>query len=98
MKEKYKVTEMQKMKNRIGFNVAEEENEHGEGFGMLGQSGVGGQLRVLAKDNKEMKKLEKLNKSMFCDDMFIVEYSVFSRDGWSMEDVHKICNHYKEWR
>lgn len=62
MKEKYKVTEMQKMKNRIGFNVAEEENEHGEGFGMLGQSGVGGQLRVLAKDNKEMKKLEKLNK------------------------------------
>lgn len=62
MKDRYKITEMQKMKNRVGFNVAEEENEHGEGFGMLGQSGVGGSLRVLAKDNKEMKKLEKLNK------------------------------------
>ena len=52
MREKYKITETQKMQNRVGFNKPEEEVIDGDGrilgIGMLGSAAdVGGQLRVV---------------------------------------------------
>lgn len=53
-KEKQSMTELQKLQNRVGFNVAEDEvlvGDEFEGLGMLGQSGSGS-VRAAAVDTK----------------------------------------------
>lgn len=65
MKERYAVTDMRKLANRMRFGVAEESSLGdglGEGYGMLGQAGSGklrvsmGQNRLAAKAAKKFKE------------------------------------------
>jgi len=54
-KEKYRVTEIQKQKNRMSFNTAEITDDFtGEGFGMLGQAGSG--VLTIKKENTQKLK------------------------------------------
>eukprot|EP00823_Brevimastigomonas_motovehiculus_P005989 TRINITY_DN468_c0_g1_i1.p1 TRINITY_DN468_c0_g1~~TRINITY_DN468_c0_g1_i1.p1 ORF type:complete len:649 (-),score=271.01 TRINITY_DN468_c0_g1_i1:78-2024(-) len=56
MKEKYKVTELQKQKNRVAFGKAETTDDYtGEGYGMIGQEGAG-HLALRPKDNLKLAK------------------------------------------
>ncbi|KAG0226834.1 U4/U6 small nuclear ribonucleoprotein Prp31 [Actinomortierella wolfii] len=62
-KELYRVSELQKLKNRVHFGVAEEEvqgYDESEGLGMLGQSGEGigtGRIRVAQENNRRKGKV-----------------------------------------
>mmetsp|Transcript_23198 Transcript_23198/g.36446 ORF Transcript_23198/g.36446 Transcript_23198/m.36446 type:complete len:222 (+) Transcript_23198:43-708(+) len=55
-RERMKVTELMKQKNRMVFGKAQSTNEYtGEDFGMIGVSGTG-QLRLNVEDNQKLKK------------------------------------------
>ncbi|KAF9590504.1 hypothetical protein IFM89_035713 [Coptis chinensis] len=65
MKERYAVTDMRKLANRMQFGIPEESplgDGLGEGYGMLGQAGSGklrvsiGQSRLAAKVAKKFKE------------------------------------------
>ncbi|VAH22330.1 unnamed protein product [Triticum turgidum subsp. durum] len=61
MKERYAVTDMMKLANRMQFGIPEESSLGdglGEGYGMLGQAGSG-KLRVSAAQNKLAAKVAK---------------------------------------
>jgi U4/U6 small nuclear ribonucleoprotein PRP31 len=61
MKERYAVTDMMKLANRMQFGVPEESSLGdglGQGYGMLGQAGSG-KLRVSAARNKLAAKVAK---------------------------------------
>ncbi|CAN1852822.1 U4/U6 small nuclear ribonucleoprotein Prp31 homolog [Linum perenne] len=61
MKERYAVTDMRKLANRMQFGIPEESSLGdglGEGYGMLGQAGSG-KLRVAASQNKLAAKVAK---------------------------------------
>lgn len=69
MREKYTPTETQRMVNRMGFNLAEEEIITGDGeivsLGMLGKHNlIAGAIRTHAKPNAKKSKLFKLNHRM----------------------------------
>uniref|UniRef100_A0A2N9GQ24 Nop domain-containing protein n=1 Tax=Fagus sylvatica TaxID=28930 RepID=A0A2N9GQ24_FAGSY len=61
MKERYAITDMRKLANRMQFGIPEESSLGdglGEGYGMLGQAGSG-KLRVSAGQNKLAAKVAK---------------------------------------
>ena len=61
MKERYIVTDMRKLANRIQFGIPEESsfiNGLGEGYGMLGQVGSG-KIRVFIAQMKHATKVAK---------------------------------------
>jgi len=69
MREKYTPTETQRMANRMGFNVAEEEIITGDGeivgLGMLGKHNlIGGAIRTHAKPTNKTSSLHRLNNRM----------------------------------
>ncbi|KAH0651482.1 hypothetical protein KY285_032170 [Solanum tuberosum] len=61
-KDRYQVTDAQKLRNRVKFGVPEESSLGdglGVGYGMLGQTGSG-KLRVSARQNKKIVKISKV--------------------------------------
>ncbi|MES1920243.1 hypothetical protein MHBO_001934 [Bonamia ostreae] len=65
MREKYKVTELQRMKNRVGFNIGEDNDDvEGESFGMIGKSGTGGLMKIVGNKTSKVRKLDRMNKLM----------------------------------
>ncbi|VAH30704.1 unnamed protein product [Triticum turgidum subsp. durum] len=68
MKERYAVTDMMKLANRMQFGIPEESSLGdglGEGYGMLGQAGSG-KLRVSAAQNKLAAKVNIRFKEKSC--------------------------------
>ncbi|GBG90601.1 hypothetical protein CBR_g50945 [Chara braunii] len=64
MKERYALTDMRKLANRMQFGIPEEStlgDGIGEGFGMLGQAGSG-RLRLVASQSKLAAKAAKKHK------------------------------------
>ncbi|KAK6785550.1 hypothetical protein RDI58_019005 [Solanum bulbocastanum] len=61
-KDRYQITDAQKLRNRVKFGVPEESwlgDGLGVGCGMLGQAGSG-KLRVSARQNKKIEKISKV--------------------------------------
>ncbi|EFJ20298.1 hypothetical protein SELMODRAFT_150610 [Selaginella moellendorffii] len=67
MKERYAMTDMRKLANRMSFNIPEESSLGdglGEGYGMLGQAGSG-KLRISAGPSKLSTKVKKFKEKKY---------------------------------
>ena len=77
IKQKYELTRVRKLKNRMKFGEPETEyRETGKGFGMLGIGGIGSTLKLsLNKNNKIITKKQKLYDKKYATKNFEIKDS-----------------------